>query len=132
MGVGTDISPDRLSIIYDGECPFCTNFVKSYVIRKNAGDMELINAREMPLLVQELRSKGMEINDGMVVIWREHHYYGAEGMHLLSILGAESGIFNMLNRFLFCNRNVAVAIYPVLVVGRRITLSLLRRKLIPY
>ncbi len=127
-----DILPDRLSIIYDGECPFCTNFVRSYIIRKNAGDMELINAREKPLLVQELRSKGMEINDGMVVIWREHHYHGAEGMHLLSILGAEAGIFCMLNRFLFSNRNVAAAIYPVLVAGRRITLSLLRRKLIPH
>jgi predicted DCC family thiol-disulfide oxidoreductase YuxK len=130
--MAADIIPDRLSVIYDGDCPFCTNFMKLYAIRKNAGDMELINAREKPVLVQELRAKGMEINDGMVVIWRGHHYYGAEGMHLLAILSAESGIFGMLNRFLFHNRNVAGVIYPVLAVGRRATLSLLRRKLIPY
>jgi hypothetical protein len=128
----TDIIPNRLSVIYDGDCPFCANFVKLYAIRKNAGDMELINARERPLLVQELRAQGMEINDGMVVIWREHHYFGVEGMHLLSILGTESGIFGMLNRFLFRNRNAAAAIYPVLAIGRRTALFLLRRKLIPY
>lgn len=127
-----DIIPNRLSVIYDGDCPFCANFVKLYAIRKNAGDMELINARERPFLVQELRAQGMEINDGMVVIWRKHYYFGAEGMHLLSILGTESGIFGMLNRFLFRNRNAAAAIYPVLAIGRRAALFLLRRKLIPY
>ncbi|MEO6823326.1 MAG: DCC1-like thiol-disulfide oxidoreductase family protein [Nitrosospira sp.] len=127
-----DIIPDRLSVIYDGDCPFCTNFMKLYAIRKNTGDIELINARERPVLVQELRAKGMEINDGMVVIWQGRHYYGADGMHLLSILGAESGIFSVLNRFLFHNRNIASAIYPALAAGRRATLLLLRRKLIPY
>ncbi|MDE2367305.1 MAG: DUF393 domain-containing protein [Betaproteobacteria bacterium] len=119
---------NRLRVIYDGDCPFCANFVKFYAIRKNAGDVELINAREKPMLVRELRSKGMEINDGMVVIWQGHYYYGAEGMHLLSLLSSERSVFGMLNRFLFRNKNVAAAVYPVLVAGRKLTLSLLRRK----
>lgn len=128
-----DIAPksNRLSVIYDGECPLCNHFVKFHVIRRNAGDIELINAREKPVLVQELRSKGMEINDGMVVIWRGHHYYGVEGMRLLSMLGAESGTFAMLSKLLFRNRYAAGAIYPALAAGRRLTLLLLRRKLIP-
>jgi hypothetical protein len=67
----------------------------------------------------------------MIVMWRGHHYHGAEGMHLLSILGAERGIFGILNRFLFSNKNIATAVYPVLVAGRGVTLSFLRRKPIP-
>lgn len=122
---------NRLLVVYDGDCPFCANFVKFYAIRKNAGDVELINARERPALVHELRSGGMEINDGMIVLWRGHHYHGAEGMHLLSILGSERGIFGMLNRLLFRNKNIATAVYPVLAAGRGVTLSLLRRKPIP-
>lgn len=128
----TDIAPNPnlLSVIYDGECPFCTNFAAFHAARRNADDMELINAREKPVLVQELRSKGMEINDGMVVIWQGQYYHGAEGMRLLSMLGVESGAFLMLNKFLFGSGSVA-AIYPVLAAGRRLTLLLLGRKLIP-
>ncbi|HJT50680.1 MAG TPA: hypothetical protein VJ734_01920, partial [Nitrosospira sp.] len=107
-------------------------FVKLYAVRKKMGEMELINACERPDLVQELRARGMEINEGMVVIWQKHHYYGADSMHLLSILGSDTRIFGVLNRILFHNRNVATKVYPLLATGRRLVLSLLRRKLIPH
>ncbi|SCX87749.1 Protein of unknown function, DUF393 [Nitrosospira sp. Nl5] len=128
----TDIAsnPNRLSLIYDGECPFCTSFAAFHAARGNADDMELINAREKPVLVQELRSKGMEINDGMIVIWHGQYYHGAEGMHLLSTLSAEPGAFTMLNKFLFGSGSVAAVIYPMLAAGRRLALLLLQRKLI--
>ena len=119
---------NRLSIIYDGDCPFCANFVKLYAIRKKVAKVELIDARKQPLLVQDLRSRCMDLNDGMVVIWQGRYYFGAAGMHLLSMLGTESGIFAMLNQLLFRNRRMAGIIYPALATGRRITLSLLRRK----
>lgn len=128
----TESASNRLSIIYDGECPFCAAFVKLYAVRKKVGEIELINARERPDLVQELRARGMEINEGMVVIWQKHHYYGADAMRLLSMLGSDTGIFRVLNRILFHNRNVAAAVYPLLATCRRLVLSLLRRKLIPH
>jgi predicted DCC family thiol-disulfide oxidoreductase YuxK len=121
---------NRLSIIYDGQCPFCANFVKLYAIRKKVAEVELIDARLQPGLVQELRVQGMDVNDGMVVIWQGRYYFGAAGMHLLSVLGTESGIFEVFNQLLFRNRHVAGMVYPALAIGRRITLSLLRRKLI--
>jgi len=122
---------ERLLVVYDGDCPLCANFVTFYSASKNAGGMELINARERPALVQELRSKGMEINEGMIVTWRGHYYYGAEGMHLLAILGNDSGVIGILNRLLFRNKKIAKAVYPLLAAGRRVMLALLRRKLIP-
>jgi hypothetical protein len=126
-----DIGSNQLSIVYDGECPFCANFVKLYSISKKVSGIELINARQRPALVREFRSKGMEINEGMIVTWRGRHYFGAEGMHLLAILGNDSGVVGILNRLLFRNRKIAAAAYPLLVAGRRMTLALLRRKLIP-
>ena len=122
---------DQLFVVYDGDCPLCTNFVKLYSISKNVSGIELINAREKPALVREFRSQGMEINEGMIVTWRGHRYFGAEGMHLLAILGNDSGTVGMLNRLLFRNRKIAAAAYPLLAAGRRMTLTLLRRKLIP-
>jgi predicted DCC family thiol-disulfide oxidoreductase YuxK len=123
-----DNRSNQLSIIYDGECPFCANFMELYTIRKMAAEVELIDARLRPELVQELRTRGMDVNDGMVVIWQGHYYFGAAGMHLLSVLGTESGIFGVFNQLLFRNRRVAGMIYPALAAGRQITLSLLRRK----
>ncbi|SEN51437.1 Protein of unknown function, DUF393 [Nitrosospira multiformis] len=123
---------NHLSIIYDGECPFCAAFVKLYALRKNIGWIELINARTRPDLVRVLRAQGMEINEGMVVIWQRHYYHGANAMHLLSILGADRGPFGRLNKFLFRNRNAAEVVYPVLTTGRRMALSLLGRKMIPH
>ncbi|HZN25680.1 MAG TPA: DCC1-like thiol-disulfide oxidoreductase family protein [Burkholderiales bacterium] len=125
-----DAVPDRLTIIYDGECPFCGAYAKLYAIRANAGDIEMINARDDPALVTELRSKGMEINDGMVVMWRGETYWGAYAMHILSVLGAESGFFGMANRLLFGRRTVARFTYPILTGFRRLTLATLGRKMI--
>jgi predicted DCC family thiol-disulfide oxidoreductase YuxK len=123
---------NRFSIIYDGECPFCAGFVKLYALRKNIGEIELIDARTRPDLVQKLRAQGMEINEGMVVIWQKHYYHGADAMHLLSILGSARGFFGGLNKFLFHSRNAAALVYPVLATGRRVALSLLGRKMIPH
>jgi predicted DCC family thiol-disulfide oxidoreductase YuxK len=130
--VASESASNRLSIIYDGDCPFCASYVKLYAVLEKVEEVELISARERPDLVLELRAKGMEINEGMVVIWQEHYYYGADAMHLLSILGSGTGIFGVLNRLLSHHRNMAAAAYPLLAIGRRLVLSLLGRKPIPH
>jgi predicted DCC family thiol-disulfide oxidoreductase YuxK len=117
-------------VIYDGDCPFCSNFVRLYRLRENVGSVELIDARQDQALVETLRKEGMEINDGMVVIWKSQKYHGADAMHLLSMLSAEKGAFASVNRLLFRNRRLAECVYPVLVTGRRMTLVLMGRKLI--
>ena len=125
-----EAAPDRLTIIYDGDCPFCGAYAKLYALRANAGDLAMINARENPALVTALREKGMEINDGMVVFWQGRNYWGAHAMHILSILGARSGFFGFANRLLFGRKTIARLTYPVLAFFRRLTLATLRRKLI--
>ncbi len=125
-----DALPDGLSIIYDGDCPFCAAFARLYVVRANVGDVALLNAREHPVLVTSLRSRGMEINDGMVVHWLGKLYWGADGMHILSVLGAESGFFSAANRFLFRRARMARLVYPLLAAGRRLVLALLGRQAI--
>ena len=121
---------DRLTIIYDGECPFCGAYAKLYAVRTNTGDIAMINARDDPALVNELRAKGMEINDGMVVMWRGHTYWGAYAMHILSVLGARSGFFGFANRALFGRKAIARFTYPVLATFRKATLAALGRKMI--
>ncbi|MFC0388116.1 thiol-disulfide oxidoreductase DCC family protein [Muricoccus vinaceus] len=121
---------DSLTVVYDGECPFCTRFVELYRIRENVGKVVLTDARDHPELVAGFRQQGFEINDGMVVLWQGRTYYGVDAMQLLSMLGTEGGSFAALNRLLFRNKRVAGAVYPWLVRGRKMTLRLLGRDLI--
>ena len=123
-----DTQPDRLTIVYDGDCPFCGAYAKLYAVRTNAGDLTLVNARDNPGVVSALRAKGMEINDGMVVTWQGRTYWGASAMHILSVLGARSGFFGFANRVLFGRKTIARFTYPILVFFRRLTLAALRRK----
>lgn len=125
-----DSLPEGLSIIYDGDCPFCAAYARLYVVRAHVGEIALINAREQPALVSELRAKGMDINDGMVVSWLGKRYWGADAMHILSVLGAASGVFGAANRFLFRRKRMARLSYPVLAAARRLSLGVLGRKLI--
>ena len=120
----------RMRIVYDGECPFCSNFVRLYRLRENVGVVELVDARTAPDLVASFRRDGMEINDGMVVLWDGRSYHGADAMNLLSMLGAQKGAFAAMNRLLFASPRLARLVYPVLVLGRRATLALMGRKAI--
>ena len=117
-----------LSIIYDGECPFCSAFTALYRLKSNVGCVELLNAREDALLTEEYRARGYDINDGMLVLWAGQVYYGAEAMHLLSSLSGEKGGFNKLNRWAFGRQKVASRVYPVFVCVRKLALALLGRR----
>ena len=124
------LASDTLQILYDGDCPFCSNFVALYRIKENVGNVELTNVRERPDLVKDVRAMGYEINDGMIAIWQNKHYYGADAVSLMSMLSADKGAFAKLNRAMFTNPKVAGAVYPVLVRGRKLALKLMGRSLI--
>ena len=126
----TEHAGEPLRLIYDGECPFCTRFVELYRIRQNVGHIELIDARQNPGAVADVRARGYEINDGMIAIWRGRYYYGQDGVTLMAMLGAEKGVFARINRLLFKNPKVAAILYPKMVCGRKLALRLLGRKLI--
>lgn len=121
---------DVLRIVYDGQCPFCSRFVELYRIRKNVGNVELLDARERPEVVEDIRRRGYEINDGMIAIWKGHYYYGQESVTLMAMLGADTGAFAQVNRLLFSNPKLAGNVYPLLVRGRKLFLRMIGRPLI--
>lgn len=121
---------DVLRIIYDGECPFCSQFVALYRIRQNVGQVQLIDARTNPDVVADILNRGYNLDDGMIAVWQGHYYYGQESVSLMAMLSEERGMFARLNRLLFVNPAVAARIYPLLVKGRKVVLRMLGRKLI--
>ena len=51
---------DKMVIVYDGLCPFCTSYVRLMSLRRSVGAVELVDARSAHPEVQRLvkRSAG--------------------------------------------------------------------------
>ncbi len=116
-----------LTIIYDGDCPFCSSYVRMARLREAVGRVELVDARSADPRVAEAAAAGLDLDDGMVVLWQGRRHYGAEAVYLIACLSGEGGLGNRLQRRLFRSPRVAAALYPWLVRGRRLWLRLAGR-----
>ena len=56
----------RNYLLYDGDCPFCTNYVRMVQLRKAVGPVALLNMRDHPDLAASYRAQGYDLNDGML------------------------------------------------------------------
>jgi predicted DCC family thiol-disulfide oxidoreductase YuxK len=114
-------------IVYDGECPFCAQYVKLVKLREAIGPVSLINAREDHPAVRYLAEQGVDLNEEMALIMNGEHFTGPECMHRLALMSTDAGFFNALAARIFSNRRTAKALYPALRAGRNFTLRLLGR-----
>lgn len=114
-----------LVIVYDGKCPFCTNYVRLMTLRKMVGAVDLVDARSDALVVRELASRGYDLNEGMAALYGDKVYYGADAVSLISVLSGErSWLAKVLARVLRDPRRAKI-LYPIMKLGRRVTLRFL-------
>jgi predicted DCC family thiol-disulfide oxidoreductase YuxK len=114
-------------LLYDGECPFCSRYVRHVRLREAIGPIMLANAREHAPLVEEVRRLGFDVDTGMVLKLDGNYYHGADCIHALALLTTPSGWFNRLNSLVFKSSTAAKVLYPVLRTGRNLTLRVLGR-----
>lgn len=114
-------------LIYDGECPFCTNYVKLLQLREQVR-LQLVNARSQNDIVRRIQSQGYDLDEGFVLIIGERYYHGHECLNVLALLSTRVTWFNRINRWVFTKRTVARCLYPVLRTARNITLKAMGRK----
>ena len=120
----------QVSIVYDGECPFCQQYTHLLRLRASAGEVKLVDARSGDPLVQEVIQRGFDLDEGMIVTIADRFYHGADAMRVLALLSTRSGWFNRLNYFVFRSRSLAAFLYPLLRTCRNLALRVLRRKAI--
>jgi predicted DCC family thiol-disulfide oxidoreductase YuxK len=119
---------DGLQIIYDGDCPFCSAYIRLVRLREAVGGVELVDARAHPDLVRDFQARGVDLNETMVVRYAGQLYAGADAIHLLSVLSSRSGRANRFLARIFCSARRARHLYPWLRAGRNLTLRLLGRE----
>lgn len=117
----------KLLLVYDKECPVCSNYCQTVRIRKSVGEITLINAREDSAIVREVTGKGHNLDQGMVLKIDDCLYFGADTIHALALLGSRSGVFNKVNYWIFKSKSRSRFLYPILKFGRNMLLKTLGR-----
>jgi len=112
-------------LVYDGECPFCSEYTQLLNIKDKVGDLILVNARSGGEIVDRVKAVPFDLDQGMVFIYGDSYYYGSEALHILSLLSVQKGVFGRVNKVLFSSPLMARICYPILRAGRNFTLRLL-------
>lgn len=117
-------------IIYDGDCIFCQNYVRLVHLREMVGKVDLVDARSDDPRVAEYQRQGYDLNEGMIFVWNGRVYHGSDAVNVLGGLSTTTTWFNTINRMVFSSPLASRALYPLLKIGRRITLLVRGKDLI--
>jgi predicted DCC family thiol-disulfide oxidoreductase YuxK len=120
-------TPDRILLVYDKQCPACDYYCKLVRIREAAGVLALVDARDGGPVMDEITAAGLDIDEGMVLKDGGTLYYGADAIHVLALMGTNSGLFNRVCYLSFRNQRVARWLYPMLRACRNLLLKFLGR-----
>src|SRR3954468_22329406 len=91
-------------LVYDGECPVCKTYCKYIRVREAVGNLKLVDARQPGILMDEITAAGLDIDQGMVLKFKNVIYYGADAIHMLTLLSTPSGFFNRINYYVFSTK----------------------------
>ena len=125
---GATASDKVLTVVYDGECPFCRNYVRLTALRSAVGSVALVDARRHGAEVRRLESLGYDLDEGMAAIYGGKIYHGSDAVVMISALTGENGIAARWLALLLRDPARARWLYPAMKLGRNLTLKLLGKK----
>jgi predicted DCC family thiol-disulfide oxidoreductase YuxK len=114
-------------IVYDGQCPFCSRYVKLLRLSAAVGKVELVDARHPHPIVLMLQSKHVDLDDGMALVQGTEISHGDDCIHKLALMTTPLNLFNSINARLFRSPRIARLLYPPLRGARNATLWVLGR-----
>lgn len=120
------VSTGDVWFVYDGQCPLCTMGSTHFKVRAAVGKLHLLDAREQPdhLLMQEINRLGLNLDEGMVIKFKNTCYQGADALHIMAMLGTDSGWFNRINACMFRSKTLSALFYPSFRSARNLLLKL--------
>ena len=112
--------------VYDGDCPICSVAARGLRIRKAVGSLNLVDARtdiDHPIL-KEVQDLKLDLDEGMVIKFRDTCYHGADALQVMALLGTGQGWFNRMNAWLFRSRTLSKICYPPMRATRNLLIRL--------
>ncbi len=121
------VPAQRVSIVYDGQCPVCRHVVSVARLRGRTASLELIDARtDYVTAIQGNDLSEVDFDEGFAVIVDGRVHLGADGAQVLAGLAQRSGIGFRLFQCLVATEGRSRFWYPILRAGRKLLLRMLR------
>jgi predicted DCC family thiol-disulfide oxidoreductase YuxK len=117
----------RATLLYDGECPFCSRYA-DWVRLRQRYDIELLDARGQLERVRELAGRGYDINRGMILLLEDRVYHGADAILVLRGMTAPIGGLDRAAAAIARVPGLVRLFYPLIKVVRRMTLWAMGRQ----
>jgi predicted DCC family thiol-disulfide oxidoreductase YuxK len=114
-------------LVYDGDCPVCSSYVRYVRVRDAVGSLQLVDGREGGSWLARVREAGLDLDQGMVLFYGGRAYHAQDSVHMLALLSSNVGLFNRINALIFRNKLLARILYPGLKFGRNVILRVLGR-----
>lgn len=117
-------SQDQVWFVYDGKCPICQGASNAFALKKTLGTLNLIDARTQQdhVVMKEIQELGLNLDEGMVIKFNDNIYHGSDALHIMALIGTNSGIFNRLNYLLFRSKTMSKICYPIFKSARNFVL----------
>ncbi|PLW67076.1 DCC1-like thiol-disulfide oxidoreductase family protein [Pseudohalioglobus lutimaris] len=119
------MSAREVLLVYDTQCPACAYYCTLVRLRESVGELTLVDARQPSEVMKQVTDRGLDIDQGMVLIVNSEFYDGADAINALALLGTRSGWFNRFNYWVFRSAAVSRMLYPVLKLCRHFLLHFL-------
>ena len=111
--------------IYDGECPFCNHFGQLLEIKSCLPTFEILDGRKNLDLLSKLYRKGYDLNKGAILINNGVILHGAEAINwICSEIKQPNDTLLKALRIIFTSNKRTNLLFPLLLWGRRISLTL--------
>jgi predicted DCC family thiol-disulfide oxidoreductase YuxK len=112
------------TLVYDGGCLFCRSFALRSELLGGLSDLKIVDGRADWVLRRELETRGLRLADGAVLLEGDQAWHGSAAIAELCARMQPSDPLLKLLRDLFRDHNRAGALYPGLLLARRLALGL--------
>ena len=119
---------DKNLFIYDGECPFCNHFAQLIELKSSLPEFEILDGRKNLALLTQLYNQGYDLNKGAILINGEKIMHGADAVNFIcsEIKEPSDSLLEVL-RIIFTSGKMTNFLFPFLLWGRRLSLTLKRK-----
>ena len=116
---------DKSLFIYDGECPFCNHFAQLLELKSSLPQFEILDGRTNLALLTELYKQGYDLNKGAILINNGKIMHGAKAINWICTEIKEPSVSLLeLLRLIFKSNSRTNLLFPLLIWGRRLSLTL--------
>ena len=116
---------DKTLFIYDGQCPFCNHFAHLLELKASIPSLKILDGRENLEKLTQLYKQGYDLNKGAILINNENVMHGADAINwICSHLKEPNDSTLEILRIIFSSNKRSKILFPFLLWGRRISLTL--------